>query len=114
MIFTRNIKVSVRCTDGELVFEFQRPTNKDRNAFIAESLNTRTGDDLATLEHMDSLRCQMFDKFVQAVYVEKDGKREDVTDESGAKMDPKSFPDDVKAKAAARAFEYNTFQAKNF
>ena len=119
MIFTKNIKVSVRCTDGELIFEFRRPTNKDKNEFLAESMTVKSGSDLDLLEKQDELRVAMFDKFVESVYVEREGKgksvkRELITDEAGAPMDPKSFPEDVKVKAASRAFEYNTFQPKNF
>jgi hypothetical protein len=118
MIFTRNIKVSVRCTDGELIFEFRRPTNKDKNEAIAASMSVKTGDDMAILEKQDEVRIGMFDRFIEGVYVEKkDGNmvvREEVTDEAGNKMDPKAFPEDVKVKAASRAFEFNTFQSKNF
>lgn len=111
--FTKNIKVAVVCTDGELVFEFKRPDNKAKNQFLAQQLDIKT-DGAARLNDLDALRLAFFDQYIDKVYVDRDGTVEDIVDEDGKPMTPADFPDDIKLKAVARAFEYSTVVAKNF
>lgn len=111
--FTKSIKVAIVCTDGELVFEFQRPSNKDKNQFLAHQLDIKT-EGAQRLDDLDRLRLAFYDQFVNKVYVERDGVQDAVVDENDTPMAPADFPDDVKLKAVSRAFEYSTVVAKNF
>lgn len=113
MILTKNIKAVVLCSDGELTFEFRRPTNKEKNAYLASSLDVK-GERAVRLDALDELRIAVFDRYIEAVYVEKaGGKREDLTDEDGALIPPKAMPDDLKVQAAMAVFELSRVMPKN-
>lgn len=113
MILTKNIKAVVLCSDGELIFEFCRPTNKEKNAMLATSFDIKsTGAE--RMNELDDLRISLFDKYIVAVYVEKeDGTREGLTDEDGKEKLPKSLPEDLKVQAVMAVFERARVMPKN-
>lgn len=113
MILTKNIKAVVLCADGELTFEFRRPTNRERNDYYAATLDIRE-EGAARMNRMDELRIALFDRFIAAVYVEKEGGvRSDLTDEAGAPLAPKDLPEDLKTQAVSAVFERSRVLPKN-
>lgn len=113
MILTKNIKAVVLCPEGELVFEFRRPTNKEKNVYLASTLEAKV-EGAARLDALDELRIAMFNKYAVDVYVEKPGGiREDVLNEDQKKIGPQDVPDDIKVDAAAAIFDRSRVLAKN-
>jgi hypothetical protein len=109
---TKNIKVAMVLEDGELIFEFRRPTNEEKNQFFHEQIDLKsTGAE--QLNDFDRLRIEMYDRFIEGAYVENGNGREALVGEDDQPVTAVDLPEDLKVKAAMKAFELMALHVKN-
>jgi len=110
---TKNIKVAMILEDGELIFEFRRPTNEEKNQFLHEQFDVKSKDAQQLID-VDRLRIDMFDQFIEDAYVENGKGRQELVNEADEPILAVDLPEDIKVNAAIKAFELSTLQVKNF
>lgn len=114
MKLSKNLKVIMPSSEGDLVVEFKRISNKERNVYYAEQLNVKSegakkGDDL------DKLRIDVFDRLAESVSaVMPDGTIEPLTDDEDKPLSPADLPEDIKTQAVISILETNRVHVKNF
>jgi hypothetical protein len=112
--FTKNIKVGIPCSKGEIVFEFIRPENEVINGHIASLLDIKTDNTIARLKKQDEIRIALYNNCIAMVYIERpDGTIDEIVGENDEPMLPKDFPDRAKCQSVVAAFEMGGAIPKN-
>lgn len=119
MVFTKNIHLAMRCSDGELVVELKRLKNSFLNQFLSDQSEIRESANKLKdkMDQIDELRMKLFDTAAQAVYVKRTVKgeevREELKDDEGNVMTPLMLDEFTKTKVVMGAYELNGFYVKN-
>lgn len=114
MKLSKILKAIIPGPEGDIILEFRRISNKERNAFYASQLAIKT-EGAPRGDEMDALRIDLFDNSVEKVYaVDPKGKVEDLLGDDDKPITPKDLPEDIKAQAVVALFEANPVKVKNF
>lgn len=111
---SKNIKTAIPHEPGRLIFEFKRPSNKEKNQYLAAKMDLKT-EGAERLDELAVMRIALYDRQIAAVYGDLDGVRHDLYAEDGkTKATPADIPEDMKVDAVIAAFDGVSASPVNF